>query len=165
MAAITNGLDGVRRGRSVPSVRSGVLHAQRPLGVLAGCIRTDRRPEENGSRVDDDAVAGLRRIEAVETTRRGPGLLLADAAVLRTVARALEPLRCRTERNAAAEVHATLAERNEAELGHVLVDRGLVDLRRGRQRRGLLGVAHDVRPGLRRVEGLLLGIDCGEDVA
>src|SRR3954462_15573980 len=74
-------------------------HAQGALGVLTGGVRPDGRTEKDRSRVDDDAaVARLRRVEPVETARRGAGLLLADAVVLRAMARALEPLRRRAER-------------------------------------------------------------------
>src|SRR6185295_20145877 len=53
MAAITNGCLAVVR-----------LYAQGSLGVLAGRVGTDRRAEEDGAGVDDDAaVARLRRVE------------------------------------------------------------------------------------------------------
>ena len=55
--------------------------------------------------------------EAVEATRRRARLLLADPVVLRAVARAFEPLRCRAERHPATEMHAPLVQRDDPDLG------------------------------------------------
>src|SRR5689334_13609539 len=104
MAAITNGCLVDERGRDGFRCVQPGSHAKRALGVLAGGVGADRRAEEDRAGVDDDRVAGLGRVEAVEATRRRARLLLADAVVLRAVARALEPLRGLTERHAATEV-------------------------------------------------------------
>src|SRR3982074_2032730 len=83
------------------------LHAQRPFRFLTSRVGADRRSQDGGAaRVDRHRVAGEHRGPAVEPSGRGARLLLADLVVLRTVARALEPLRALAERDAATEMHA-----------------------------------------------------------
>src|SRR4051812_25606509 len=94
-------------------------HAVRALGLLAGGVRADRRTEDDLGRrgVDRDrAVGSDRDREPVEAARRRAALLLADPVVLRTVARALEPLRRGAARHTTAEVDALLVERHDAGL-------------------------------------------------
>src|ERR1700688_3612943 len=87
------------------------LAAVRALGLLAGGVGTDGRPDEHGLGVNaDGAVTVDGEREAVEPARRRAALLLADAVVLRSVARALEPLRAEAPRHAAAQVDALLVQ-------------------------------------------------------
>ena len=97
----------------------------------------------------------------VEAARRRACVLLSDAAVLRTVARALEPLRRLTERHSATEVHALLVERDDPVL-HALDHDRPVD--RLCLRDVFLGVQLDVRARFGDVEGLVLSRDLRLDV-
>src|SRR5437868_6100328 len=92
--------------------------AVRTFGLLSGRVRADRRAlhDARRARVHRDVPARDLRREPVEATRRRTALLLADPVVLRTVARALEPLRGRAVRHAAAEVHTLLVQEDEARL-------------------------------------------------
>src|SRR5215217_467715 len=62
------------------------------FGLLAGRVRPDGRALDHQTRVDLELAARDRRGEAVHPAWRGAALLLAHLVVLRTVARALEPL-------------------------------------------------------------------------
>src|SRR3954452_14389818 len=84
------------------------------LCLLAGGVGSDGRPLDDEAGVHDQRVAADLHGEVVEAAWRGPTLLLADAVVLRPVARALEPLRGRAVGHAAAEVHALLVQRDDA---------------------------------------------------
>src|SRR5680860_833769 len=129
------------------------LHTGRSLGRLTRRVRADRRPGDDLASVDLDAAARHGEREPVEAARGGPGLLLADAVVLRAVAWALEPLRRVAPRNPAAQVHALLVQRDvalfhagyHARLVHLL---GLLDV--------FLRVGDDVGLGGSVVEGLLV---------
>src|SRR3954468_2647606 len=102
-------------------------HAVRTLGLLAGGVGPDRRTDDLNARVHGDDPLGDFDGEAVEPARCRATLLLSDAVVLRAVAAALEPLRARAERHAAAEVDALLVERDDAGL-HAGQDRRRVHL-------------------------------------
>src|SRR6476620_6739087 len=69
-----------------------VSHARRTLLTLSGRVRPDRGTLEYRCGVDEHAAARDAEGEAVEAARRRATALLADAVVLRPVARALEPL-------------------------------------------------------------------------
>src|SRR3954454_605858 len=103
--------------------------AVRGLCLLAGGVRADGRPLDDEAGVHDQRVAADLHGEVVEAARRGPALLLADAVVLRAVAGALELLRGRAVRDAAAEVHALLVQRDHTGL-HAREDRRRVHLLR-----------------------------------
>src|SRR5207248_2252750 len=103
-------------------VRPSDRDAVGAFGLLAGRVRADGRTEDDQSGVDLDRSAAHLHREAIETARSRATLLLADAAVLRAVARTLEPLRCLAPRDAAAEVHALLVQRDIARL-HPWYDR------------------------------------------
>src|SRR3954447_18185109 len=102
------------------SLRTSMLgpapDAVRTFSLLLGRVRADRGAldDAGGAGVHRDGVAGDLGREPVEATRRRTTLLLTDAVVLRAVARALEPLRGRAVRHAAAEVHALLVAEHEA---------------------------------------------------
>src|SRR3954463_7619395 len=71
----------------------GGSDAGRALGALPRGVGADRRTGHRRTRgVDGDLVARDREHPVVEAARRRAALLLADPAVLRSVARALEPL-------------------------------------------------------------------------
>src|SRR4051812_40661363 len=95
--------------------------------LLAGGVGADGRAQRALAGVDDDLAGGDRRGEAVQTAGRRPTLLLTDAVVLRTVARALEPLGALAPRDAAPEVHALLVEGDDPIL-HALEHAGRVHL-------------------------------------
>ena len=65
---------------------------------------------------DDIAARRHGNREVRHAARRGAALLLADPVVLRTMARALEPLAARALRNAATKVRTLLVQRNDAAL-------------------------------------------------
>src|SRR6478736_622029 len=67
----------------------GGSDARRPFGALAGGVGADRGPGDHEGGVDRHLGAGDRDDEVVETARRRATLLLADPAVLRSVAGAL----------------------------------------------------------------------------
>src|SRR5580765_8519897 len=80
------------------------------FGHLAGGVGSDGRTLREERGVDGHVAAGDEHLETIEPPGRGTVALLADAVVLRAVARALEPLRGLTPRDAAAEVHALLVQ-------------------------------------------------------
>ena len=75
--------------------------AVRPFRLLSGRVGADGRAGDDRAGAHDDVAVGADRDrEAVHAAWRRAGLLLTDAVVLRTVARALEPLAGRTGRHA-----------------------------------------------------------------
>src|SRR5581483_3386399 len=156
--------------RAMPLTRNRMLRrltgclssdAVRALSLLAGGIGADRRPLDDDPGVDRHGLAVDLEGEPVETPRGRSALLLADPVVLRTVAGALEPLRCLAPGHAAPEMDTLLEQRHEAGF-HPGKDRVRVHLLGGGQRGFRIGV--DVGPSLRHVEGLLLLSDGVEDV-
>src|SRR3954464_7603295 len=143
-----------RTGGSAGS--SSSRDARRPLGALTGGVRADRRTDDHDAGVDVQLVAGDGHDEAVETAGCGTAALLADPAVLRAVAGALEPLRRLAPRDLAAQVHALLVQGDDA-LFHPGQDRLVLrDLLGLRQR--VLGERHEVGAGLGHVVRLLVGV-------
>src|SRR5437667_8205543 len=93
-------------GSCAPPLRFGARsYAVGALRLLPRGVGADRRSDDDRLGVDGDDASVDRDHEAVEAAWRGTTLLLADAVVLRSVARALEPLRGRAPRHTTAEVH------------------------------------------------------------
>src|SRR5207248_4533033 len=135
--------------------------AVRALCLLTGGVGADRRALEDEPGVDRHLATGDFGREPVEAPGGRPALLLADPAVLRAVAGALEPLRRLAPRHPTAEMDALLVEHHDAGL-HLGEGRLRVRLLGLPQRVGRIRV--DVGPGLRHVVRLLLVGDGGEDV-
>src|SRR6185436_7400372 len=135
----------VRSSRRQPLRQTSIgcgSNAKRPFRLLTGRVRADRRADLDAAGVDGEAPAADLDREPVETARGGAGLLLADPVVLRTVTRALDPLRVLAPRHAAPDVNAPLIERDVALL-HTGERERVVDLLRLGEI--LRRVLHDVR--------------------
>src|SRR5712691_178786 len=150
-------------GSCAPPLRFGARsYAVGALRLLPRGVGADRRSDDDRLGVDGDDASVDRDNEAVEAAWRGTTLLLAHAVVLRSVARALEPLRGRAPRHTTAEVHAFLVQRHDA--GLVAVDHRAV---RG-DALGLgdrvLRIGVDVEAPLGDVVRLLLVRDLAQDV-
>src|SRR5207302_2310461 len=112
------------QGCSPALVATHGCDAERTFGVLPGRVRPARRPRLDIAGVDRERAARQRQRHAVEPARCRAELVLTGAVVLRAVAGALEPLRRLAERDAAAEVDASLVQRHQSagEQAGVLVD-------------------------------------------
>src|SRR3954451_9340913 len=83
------------------------------FSFLASGVRADGRPLDDRAGVDGEYPTAPIGADPIHAARRRTTLLLADLVVLRTVTRALEPLRGETRWNAATEVGTLLVHDGE----------------------------------------------------